>query len=71
MKFRYANFLFVQEHKDYIPVQVFHNIGEEEFNKVYGLLSETKRRYIISDFTDVATGLMPILDLISTLSSKR
>ena len=70
MMFRYASFPFVQEHRDYIPVQVFHNIGEEEFNKVYGLLSEARQRYIISDFMDVVTGLMPILDLILTLSSK-
>ena len=69
--FRYASFLFVQEHRDYIPVQVFHNIGEEEFNKLYGLLSEARLRYIISDFTHVVTGLMAILDLISTRRSER
>ena len=69
--FWYASFIFVQEHRDYIPVQVFHNIGEEEFHKLYGLLSEARLRYIISDFTDVVTGLMPILDLISTRRSER
>ena len=69
--FRYASFLFVQEHRDYIPVQVFHNIGEEEFNKLYGLLSEARLRYIFSDFTHVVTGLMAILDLISTRRSER
>jgi hypothetical protein len=67
--FRYASFLFVQEGKYYIPVQVFHNIGAEEFNKLYGLLSEAKLKYI-SDFTGVVMNLMPILDLISTLISK-
>jgi hypothetical protein len=69
--FRYASFLFVQEDKDHIQVQVFHNIGAEEFNKLYGLLSEARVRYIISDFTDVVMGLMPFLDLISILISKR
>jgi len=68
--FRYANFLFVQEAEDHIPVQVFHDIGTEEFNKLYGLLSEAKLKYV-SDFPDVVTGFMPILDLISTLISKR
>jgi hypothetical protein len=53
--FRYASLLSVQEGEDYIPVQVFHDIGTEEFNKLYELLSEAKLKYI-PDFTDVVAG---------------
>ena len=53
--FRHASFLFLQENKDHIPVQVFHDIGAEEFNKLYGLLSQAKLKCVL-DFTDIVTG---------------
>jgi hypothetical protein len=51
----YASLLSVQEGEDHIPVQVFHDIGTEEFNKLYELLSEAKLKYV-PDFTDVVAG---------------
>jgi hypothetical protein len=59
--FRYASFLFVQEGEDHMPVQVFHDIGTEEFNKLYGLLSETKLKYVSErfGFHGCSSGFMP------------
>ena len=52
----YASLLSVQEGEDHIPVQVFHDIGTEEFNKLYELLSEAGKLKYVPDFTDVVAG---------------
>lgn len=54
---------FIQECKDHILVQVYHNIGTEKFDKLCRLLLEARIRYTSESCNDFVMTLIPILDL--------